>query len=223
MSRSDTVLTPQQREQHAFERALSAAEFSKAIYIDFEGFADQSPSLVGLLCEGTFQQVVLDPRLSLAASHSGLSIQDGADWGLEVIEKLRSEGRRCVAFSRHEKNVFEKFFNQDLRPFYADARMIAKKLRRTLDYPSGEPPRDLKGYLKAIGYQRGSYLGEKQSTARIRAVAGMLEKKGSYDQLTAVVKGKWTKLLDHNKVDVFGTHALVGVAIDCDFQCPTIS
>jgi hypothetical protein len=223
MSGSESVLTPQQREQHAFERDLSAAEFSRAIYIDFEGFADQSPSLVGLLCEGTFQQVVLDPRLSLAASHSGLSIQDGADWGLEVIEKLGSEGRRCVAFSSHEKNVFEKFFNQDLRPFYADARMIAKKLRRTLDYPSGEFPRDLKSYLKAIGYPRGSYLGEKQSTARIRAVVDMLEKRGSYDRLTAVVKGKWTKLLDHNKVDVLGMYALVGAAIDGDFKYPTIN
>ena len=98
--------------------------------------------------------------------------------------------------------------------------MIAKQLRKTLDYPVGHPPKDLKSYLTAIDFPRGSHLGEKKSTSRLKAVIDMLKRKKAYQALTPVVKAKWTKLLDHNKIDVLGMKALVLRAIE--IQCASI-
>ena len=64
-----------------------------------------------------------------------------------------------------------------------------------------------------VGVFRGDYLGVRQTTQRIKAVEDMLERKGSYQLLTAVNKAKWTKLLEHNKIDVEGMKALVLKAV----------
>ena len=91
--------------------------------------------------------------------------------------------------------------------------MIAKAWYKKT-YPS---PREkitgLKDYLKLVGVSRGDYLGVRQTTQRIKAVEDMLERKGSYQLLTAVNKAKWTKLLEHNKIDVEGMKALVLKAV----------
>ncbi len=41
-----------------------------AIYIDFEGFQDQPPALLGILVGGEFEQVVFDRSLAEAARSS---------------------------------------------------------------------------------------------------------------------------------------------------------
>jgi hypothetical protein len=37
----------------------------------------------------------------------------------------------------------------------------------------------------------------------------MLSAKGDYEKLTPTVKAKWTKLLEHNEIDVLGMKQLV--------------
>jgi len=46
---------------------ISREDAARAIYVDFEGFKDKSPCLIGILVEGTLEQVVLDRRLFAAA------------------------------------------------------------------------------------------------------------------------------------------------------------
>ena len=41
----------------------------------------------------------------------------------------------------------------------------------------------------------------------------MLAKRKNFEDLTPVVKAKWTKLLDHNKIDVQGMKFLVMNAV----------
>ncbi len=50
--------------------SLTSGEADRAIYIDFEGFTDRSPDLLGIQCEETFKQVVLQ-RLLVSTSSSG--------------------------------------------------------------------------------------------------------------------------------------------------------
>ena len=95
-----------------------------------------------------------------------------------------------------------------MSPVYADARLIAMKWRKKT-HPGMKPrPKSLKEYLRLIGHERGSYLGERRSTRRIMAVRDMCTKRGSYDALTAPSKAKWTKLLQHNEIDVRGMREL---------------
>ena len=209
MSLAKPILTPEQRAQHRRERSISVEEAKKAVYIDFEGFTDRSPSLVGVLIGGNFEQIALDPRLSLAAAHIGIKSFEAKSWAKSIVGFAESNGLRIIAFSSHEKAVFKAHFDISIDHVYADARMIAKQLRKHLNYEGNSPPRSLKEYLKAIDFPRGDYLGERKSTSRLKAVIDMLERRHSFEKLTPVVKAKWTKLLEHNRIDVIGMRELV--------------
>lgn len=65
---------------------------------------------------------------------------------------------------------------------------------------------------------RGDYLGVKQTTQRIKAVEDMLARKGVCELLTPVNKAKWTKLLEHNKIDVLGMKKLVYKSIGSELE-----
>ncbi len=186
-------------ETKAFESAMTREETERAIYIDFEGFVDKAPALIGVAIEADFNQVAFDPGLELAAMAKAMSTRQGDQFIGELRAKALKEKRRIVAYSQHEKRVCRKFYGIDLSPVYADARLIAMKWRKKT-HPGMKPrPKSLKEYLRLIRYERGNYLGEKQSTQRIRAVRDMLAKRGSSEALTKTVKGKWTKVLQNNR------------------------
>ena len=58
-------------ETKAFESAMTREETERAIYIDFEGFVDKAPALIGVAIEADFNQVAFDPGLELAAMAKG--------------------------------------------------------------------------------------------------------------------------------------------------------
>jgi len=193
---------------------ISSKEASKAIYIDFEGFVDKPPTLIGILIEDHFEQIIFEDGLRSAADAKGMRVSSLN----EVIDKLYSvcadEGRLIVAYSQHEINVIRKYTNRDISDIYRDARMIARRWK-SICFDRSAPIRKckaLKDYLTYLEFPRGSYLGEKKSTARIKAVLEMSKRRGNYDALTPVVKAKWTKLLEHNQIDCIGMKALVETA-----------
>jgi len=190
------------------EKYLSLAAAERAIYIDFEGFTDQTPALIGILIDDQFEQVVLDPRLQQAAEAKHLRVVSQVAIIKEVVNRANSEKRQIVAYTQHEKNVVHRFANIDVTGPYRDARMIAMRWRRR-PFETGNTDRTLKNYLKAIGFIRGAYLGERLSTTRLGEVIKMLDERTTYDNLTAVKKAKWTKLLSHNRIDCLGMKALV--------------
>lgn len=198
--------------KNKIEARLSQAEAERAIYIDFEGFEDHSPSLLGILIDNTLEQVVLDARLSLAAEAKNLRVATLHDSVRDLLAQSKAEGRLIVAYSQHEKNVIEKFAQTDLTGPYRDARMIAKRWRTICH--TGRPigGRGLKDFLEFINFPRGTYLGEKKSTSRLKSVGDMLARKENYQALTPVAKAKWTKLLEHNEIDCRGMCALVVLA-----------
>ncbi len=53
---------------------ITLAEAERAIYIDFEGFENKSPHLIGVLIDDTYQSIVLDPELTLAAEQRQLHV-----------------------------------------------------------------------------------------------------------------------------------------------------
>lgn len=59
--------------------SISIADAEKAIYVDFEGFEDQPPSLLGILIDGSLTQVILDSRLTPAAAAKGCQTATIAD------------------------------------------------------------------------------------------------------------------------------------------------
>lgn len=196
---------------HSF---ISKRDATRAVYIDFEGYQKKSPTLLGILIGGNFEQVVFDQSLHEPSKNKGLRITELNKEIARLIELCKKENRFLVAYSQHEINVIKEYTGLDVSALYKDARMIAKKWKNTCYRQSKEKCRALKDYLAFIGYERGSHLGERKSTARIRAVQAMAALRGDYDDFTPVVKAKWTKLLDHNEIDCRGMKALVERASD---------
>ena len=189
------------------ERKLTIAEAKRAIYIDFEGFMYQAPSLVGIECEDEFKQIIFSKNLELAAKAKGLEVANGKEVIASLLLKAQAEGRKIIAYSSFEKEQCWEWYQTDISQIYVNANLIAKDWKKVA-HPNVRI-KGLKDFLKLVGYSRGDHLGIKQSTQRIDSVAKMLLKRGDYDSLTKVVKAKWTKLLDHNKIDVEGMKFLM--------------
>jgi hypothetical protein len=191
-----------------FEYFLTSEMVKRAIYIDFEGFMDKAPSLIGVAIGSKFYQVALDEGLRLAAAAKNIPVREGDELVRDLLERAVREKRRIVAFSPCEKRICRKYYQLDLSPVYADANRIVKEWVAKAYPELKRRPKSLKAYLKLIGYERAACLGERQAAQRIRAVRGMCMRRGSYEALTGCVKAKWTKLLEYNKIDVLGMREL---------------
>lgn len=189
------------------EKNITHDEAQKAIYIDFEGFSNSAPSLIGIQCDENFLQVVFSEDLRPAAEAKNINVSDGKKFITELLVKATKDNRKIVAYSSFEKEQCYKWYGIDISEVYVNANLIAKSWKRKA-FPKSRVS-GLKDYLKLINYPRGDHLGVKQSTQRISSVVNMLAKRKKFEDLTPVTKAKWTKLLDHNKIDVQGMKFLV--------------
>ena len=200
-------------EANRFEGSLTCEMVKRAIYIDFEGFWGKAPSLIGVAIGSKFYQVVLDEGLRLAADAKKIPVRPGDQLVGDLLERAKREKRRIVAFSPCEKRICGKYYQLDLSSVYADANRVVKRWAAKAYPDLKRRPKSLKAYLRLIGYERATCLGERQAAQRIRAVRGMCLKRGSYEALTGCVKAKWTKLLQYNKIDVLGMRELCHRAV----------
>jgi hypothetical protein len=191
---------------------FSQEEASRAIYMDFEGFKDKTPSLVGILFDGVLTQVVLEPRLFPAAVVKGCKTGSIRDVACDLRERCHAEGRTLVAFSGHELRTFATYSGVDFSDVYRNALLIAKKWWNVFHH--GKPTdRKLKTFLAAIGAPMPASLGVGNATLRLRTVIDMLERRHTYRSLTPVVRKKWRDLLAYNAHDCRGTQRLVAHAL----------
>lgn len=195
-----------------FHTKFSQEEASRAIYLDFEGFKDKTPSLVGILIDGGLTQVVLDPRLFPAAVVKGCKPGSIQEVARDLQERCQAEGRTLVAYSEHELRLFERYAGVDFSDGYRNALLIARRWWNVFHY--GEPiDRKLKTFLAAMGIPMPAALGVGNATSRLRAVLDMLERRHRYGALTPVVRKKWRDLLAYNAHDCRGTQRLVSRAV----------
>ncbi|NQW46270.1 MAG: hypothetical protein HQ464_00725 [Planctomycetes bacterium] len=116
-----------------------------------------------------------------------------------------------MAYSEHELRLFERYAGVDFSDVYRNALLIEKRWWNVFHY--GEPiDRKLKTSLTAMGIPMPAALGVGNTTSRLRAVIGMLERRHNYGALTPVVRKKWRDLLDYNAGDCRGTQRLVSHA-----------
>lgn len=210
LNKKGTMMLPSDKAVHG---AISREDAARAIYVDFEGFKDQSPCLIGILVEGTLEQVVLDHRLFAAAGMGRCRRSSIEAVAGELMARCRSEGRTLVAYSQHERKMFWQHAGVDFFEEYRDARMIANRWWNTCRKGVVRIDNTLKTYLDAIGYPMPASLGTGNTTARLKAVIDMLERRRRYAELTPGVKAKWRDLLDYNRHDCRGMKKLVARAV----------
>ena len=213
---------------------LNQDEARQAIYLDFEGTAVDSPSLLGVLIEGEFTQYVFEPVLEPAAKAKAVELggtcrfATPAEALVEIQRRVKAERRHVFAWSTRERDAIDEFIaDPDDRRFWMTtientiplAKAWKGRHHRQVEFPRGPRGRSgrniLARYLKLIGYQVPGMHGPGNTADRVRFVRNALAKRGSYEALTAVQKAKWTNLLQHNRHDCVGLRALVErIALD---------
>ena len=188
-----------------------ADEASSAIYIDFEGFKDQAPALIGILEDNTFTQVVLDDRLRSAAEAKDLRVDTGSNVLSELLSQAEDEQRRIAGFGLLELQAAKNWFDVDLEDRYLNGHRLGRRWWNRGLAPFVKKPEQfsLEAFELCLGIKRPSHLAPGNMTARLGAVLGQIEGRGSYDRITQVAKAKWTKLLDYNEFDVQSLATLV--------------
>ena len=206
----EIMMLPSDKTVHG---VISREDAKRAIYVDFEGFKDKSPSLIGILVEGSLEQVVLDRRLFAAAVASRCRQTSIEAVAGELMTRCRSEGRRLVGYSQHERRMFWQHAGIDFFEEYRDGRMIANRWWSKCRKGAVRIDNTLKTYLEAIGSPMPASLGTGNTTARLHAVIEMLESRLRYPDLTPCVKAKWRDLLAYNRHDCRGMKKLVSIAV----------
>ncbi len=205
------------------------------IYLDFEGFINETPSLVGYIIDGKFTQLILDEDLSLISEETDINFMNFEEFCHEIIARSNKTKEPIVAWSDNELFVFKEF-QENIH--YCNLLQVAKKqikknkllvkahkempeywvgqrITRTGRINNNNNPFlkkrwDLVTILKLLDYPSLSTgYGKRKVTARLSAIKKGLNAKGSYKELTAVQKAKWTKLKQHNFVDVDGMEYIV--------------
>lgn len=192
--------------------SLTESEAARAIYVDFEGFKDKPPSLVGILVDGQLRQVVLEPALFPAAVAKDCETGSIEAVARELRARCQAEGRVLIGFSTHELAAFKRHAGENFDDVYRNALVIARRWWHVF-HPGEVRPRTLKTYLKAIGYEMPASLGVGKATSRLKSVIGSLGRRGKYKALPKGIKKKWYKLLDYNKHDCKGTQRLMILAV----------
>jgi hypothetical protein len=205
---------------------ITPTEARRAIVIDFEGTMKDPASLLGVHIDGHHHVVVVEEQLADAATHRVLGIDISYGTLVETLDDIRRraqhEGRRVFAWSEREIDEILVTVDGDDADWWQanleNARPIAKRWRNRHGFvlptiPTADPYRStanpLAAYLALIGYQVPKVHGPGHTGQRIKDVRIQLARRGRFSALTAVAKGKWTKLLQHNRHDCAGLHALL--------------
>ena len=207
-----TEVSARSASEAAFKH-LSADEAQRALYIDFEGGQDQPPVLLGILrrrgkgAEPNVFQVVLDSEFEPAGPASR-----GLKEAIEiVILRAESGDRRIVSWSQHDLEVVRSLRDEDpelvarFERRYANALGVAKRWANKL-HPEDKPADgQLVGYLAMIGYEVPPDAEAGHVGATVRALRPRLQ---SGKPLTPAQKGRWARLLKHNRYDCDGMRAV---------------
>jgi len=199
-------------------KRATASEVYRGIYIDFEGREKESPSLIGILIDGRFEQVVLDRSLGPAAEAKGLAMSTIEEEIKQLLQTAKSENRWVFAFTQHELNTVRKYtsLGDDLERQYKDGHKIVKTWFR------GEYPNilvkgmGLKDYSVALGEPPPKHFGSRKAAGRIKYLRDSLARNADYDSLPAGAKRKWTVLLSYNRWDCDALKRLVTFAVNRD-------
>ena len=191
---------------------MQPAQAETAVYVAFEGFRDQEPSLAGVLIEDEFLQYVCDRIFKPAAAAKMMPFAEFPDLVAELESRCRSEDRLIIGWSTDELAALSQVSGAGITDLYHEARTTA--VRWVTECHPDEDPRDwqLIELMSLVDYERPPHLGFGKSARRLRAVRKMIERKGDFEDLTGTVKGQWTKLLQNNEADCRGLQAVITAA-----------
>lgn len=209
---------------------ITGDEASTAVYIDFEGTQASPAQLLGvLLPDGDFTQFVLDQdlgepaRAKAKSDSSGHCVAASLDDAIAHIAENLAEDAVVISWSSHEHTTISALASPSsdttkVLDALRDGRITAKKWKEKA-HPDVRWRRTrrrgthtLDRYMDLVGYEVPTAHGPNNTGKRLAAIHDQLSRRSTYAALTPTVKGKWTKLLGHNRHDCIGLREVVAEA-----------
>ena len=205
------------------------------IWLDFEQPQNAPhPTLVGVLYNGDFEQVVFDPLLEQAVeakikSDLPIRFEPWEEWLIDLDTDVES-GCSLVGYSEHELNVItygwqamgiEEIENEAVAYLDGNVRKLIGRnattlrddiVKRRTKKSERQPDKlGLKDLLchPDIPFSYPTYLQSFQVGQSIRNFRDQQIAKGSYKDWSKGNKRKWTNLLTYNRLDVEGMKFIV--------------
>ncbi len=221
-----------------FKQLVTPDQAQRAIYIDFEGFEKEPPSLFGwvwaigkkatdsnLACVQDIHDKSLQRLVGAAEIPEGsvnrykqrpLSVGQAIS---ELVRLADKQDRLIVSWSTHENDEIEKIglspdllciFNRN----YRDGKVTAIEWFKRLGLDTAKGSNTLVRYLEQAGYPLPGNYGHRETTKRLTSVLGGINNRnrGSWDRLTDKQQNKWKDLLAHNFVDCHGLRHVIKTA-----------
>ncbi len=196
---------------------ITSEEMFRGIYIDYEGSPNQSPALLGILCEGHFEQVVLRKELiSTISGNPDLRFKELLSALLDLQNKASTEGRFIFAYSQYESRVSDKYAGVDLSLLYKDVRKIARRWKNQKLELNDPSIRSLKDYVQLLGLVYPEDMLH-QAARRLQNVEKYIKTHGDFLSCPPEVRQQWCRLLEYNRLDCVWMQQLVSAAVGKSF------
>jgi hypothetical protein len=175
---------------------------NRAVVIDFEGFKSQSPSLCGVLVDGTYTLCCFEPELNLAWNSAHMD----RDSFVDLLNSYVSEGRAIVAYSQYEQLVLDSHFGDDHGIDVINIKIGLEYWwhRKRSVTPA---PSTLNDFVKLV---TGQCIPRKGNmTNMLRAVLQVFPTVKRFGKLDAQTKQTWYSLVNYNRADCFAVRRLM--------------
>lgn len=205
---------------------MTSQEACRAVYLDFEGNVDETPSVLGVRCEDRTTQFILEPALASLGDlrNSKYDVRLSTLEGVmsHVQDVAAAEHRRIAGFTTHEAGVVNTYCGDDaLRDWFASAYVNVKKpidrwVRAQVAAGGHDPVQDrsLLTYMRFadIAYKPGCGPGiVGPGLTRLRA---QIARHGSAAQMSKGTKLHWWRILSHNATDLVATQELTRLSAE---------
>ena len=213
----------------SYPKSLTRDEARRAIWLDFEGGINKLPSLAGVLVEGHYSAIILNPDFGSLAKNRKLVQQTFENFVGDTLSTASQEERVIAAWSEHELNQMEGFDDRILKACYRNANKLVlnffrkerpktmKKLRKQNKKDRAEGKRrnsnvglkDLLG-LDYIEYVYPSRFKSFKPAKTISRMEDQLARHGgNYRKVATGAKDAFTQLIEYNEHDCRGMPCMI--------------
>jgi len=209
---------------------LTKAEAARAMYVDFEGNTDTSPTLLGVLYRrdghgddevstDVVEQWVVEPAFFGAVDDqpgSPTGASDLTELAVNIVRKAKRDSRRIVSWSMHDVQKFEQSLGarrrmpQALKHRHRNAIRTAETWAKAMGLADGFERNTQATYMRLVGYTVPDTAGAGTTGDSLREIRAMLEtRENDWAQLTPNKRERFARVLEHNWHDLHGMRAVV--------------
>jgi len=189
---------------------ITSAEAKSAIYLDYEGNKDKSPTLLGWAVSGKYKAAIVEPLFATCADRyraKGIYAEDHANLVLRLISQAEHEKRLIVSWSEHDFNQMAMVLKPDdihrLLLVYRNAIRTARPWHQ-MKYGKLPGSATLDYFESLTGYVVPERFGVGLVGNALRLIRSQLKEGRDYSGLSDKARVDWPKIVKHNRHDLIG-------------------